>query len=490
MHNFDIIDELGKGGFGKVYLVKYKKNEKLYALKQITVEMNNLVDLKFKLKEIKNLASIESKYIISYKGSYFDKNVSSLLILMEYGENGSLAEKINKNRNLQKYFNEEEIWSILIQILIALSHLKNCKIIHRDLKPANIVFDKNNQLKITDLGLADIIKENKNFICGGTKHYISLEALSNITDFKSDLWSLGCILYELMTLNLPIFFFKNFDTTFIKNKIREIYQKNIYSDYLILILDLLLTVDYKNRPDVEYFLRIPIINEQINSDRNVLNKYKNNNLDSIQIPSNINNLNNNLPKKEIKFFSMQKYINSKEEEDEEENHEIIKKILLKKIKEKFIEDQKKILDSIKRENEEKKRKILYEYLSKIKNTENFNFYKQRLEEQFHNKNFIEFENFIKEVEAYRKNEERERKRQMAILKREEEFNRTRNLLLMKTFTEEEIKKQKNIENLIQNTENNIINITIYNGNKKINVLKSTIKKKKFFLKRINVDDDE
>ena len=107
MHNFDIIDELGKGGFGKVYLVKYKKNEKLYALKQITVEINNLDDLKFKLKEIKNLASIESKYIISYKGSYFDKNISSLLIFMEYGENGSLAEKINKNRNLQKYFNEE-----------------------------------------------------------------------------------------------------------------------------------------------------------------------------------------------------------------------------------------------------------------------------------------------------------------------------------------------------------------------------------------------
>ncbi len=103
-----------------------------------------------------------------------------------------------------------------------------------------------------------------------------------------------------------------------------------------------------------------------------------------------------------------------------------------------------------------------------------------MEEQFHNKNLNEFENFIKKVEAYRKNEERERKRQMAILKREEEFNRTRNLLLMKTFTEEEIKKQKNIENLIQNTDNNIINITIYNGNKKINVLKSTIKKKKFF----------
>ena len=70
MHNFDIIDELGKGGFGKVYLVKDKKGN-LYALKIIKV--NNLNDMKIKLKEIKNLATIESKYVISYKDSWFEQ---------------------------------------------------------------------------------------------------------------------------------------------------------------------------------------------------------------------------------------------------------------------------------------------------------------------------------------------------------------------------------------------------------------------------------
>ena len=87
MDNFTIIRVLGAGGFGKVYLVKDKRGN-LYALKIIKV--NNLNDMKFKLKEIKNLATIESKYVISYKDSWFDKNNSSLLILMEYGENGSL----------------------------------------------------------------------------------------------------------------------------------------------------------------------------------------------------------------------------------------------------------------------------------------------------------------------------------------------------------------------------------------------------------------
>ena len=430
MNNFTKIRVLGAGAFGKVYLVKDKRGN-LYALKIIKV--NNLNDMKIKLKEIKNLATIESKYVISYKDSWFDKNNSSLLILMEYGENGSLEEKIEKNRKSNKKFNEEEIFSILIQMFIVLNHLKKCRIIHRDLKPANIVFDKNNQLKVTDFGIADVIKDNKKFYCGGTYAYMSPEATLNITDIKSDLWSLGCILFELMTLNMPQFYSQKYDINFIKNEIHKIYIKKNYCDNLISILCLLLTVDYRKRPNIEYFLKMPFINQQINTDWNVLNKFKNNYLESIIIPPNINNLNDNLPRKEKKFFDIKEYLNKKKEENP-------------------INEQNIIWHNIEREKEIKKR-ILNEYLSKIKNSNFYFIYKKRLIEQFYKKNLNEFKNFIKQIDSERIFEEKKRKRQMAIMRKEEERNRMKKFFLKKTFTEENKKKQININNLNQNRYN-------------------------------------
>lgn len=143
-----------------------------------------------------------------------------------------------------------------------------------------------------------------------------------------------------------------------------------------------------------------------------------------------------------------------------------------------MKNKKKIWDDIKRENESKKKRIiLNNYLSKIKNTRNYDLYKKRLLEQFQKRNLVQFQNFIEEIEADRKYEEKKMKRQMSIFKKEEEFIKTRNLFLMRTFTEEELKKEKNIQNLIiQNNEN--FKITICNKNKEINVFKATINLKK------------
>ena len=201
-------------------------------------------------------------------------------------------------------------------MFIVLNHLKKCKRIHRDLKPVNIVFDKNNQLKVTDFGIADVIKDNKKkFNCGGTPAYMSPEATLHITDIKSDLLSLGCFLFELMTLNLPQFYSNKFDINFIKNEIYKKYIKKIYCDNLISILCLLLTVDYRKRANIEYFLKMPFINQQINTDWNVLNKFKNNYLESIIIPPNINNLNDNLPRKGKKFYDIKEYLNKKKKKN-------------------------------------------------------------------------------------------------------------------------------------------------------------------------------
>ncbi len=144
---------------------------------------------------------------------------------------------------------------------------------------------------------------------------MSPEATLHITDIKSDLLSLGCFLFELMTLNLPQFYSNKFDINFIKNEIYKKYIKKIYCDNLISILCLLLTVDYRKRANIEYFLKMPFINQQINTDWNVLNKFKNNYLESIIIPHNINNLNDNLPRKGKKFYDIKEYLNKKKKKN-------------------------------------------------------------------------------------------------------------------------------------------------------------------------------
>ena len=144
---------------------------------------------------------------------------------------------------------------------------------------------------------------------------MSPEATLHITDIKSDLLSLGCFLFELMTLNLPQFYSNKFDINFIKNEIYKKYIKKIYCDNLISILCLLLTVDYRKRANIEYFLKMPFINQQINTDWNVLNKFKNNYLESIIIPPNINNLNDNLPRKGKKFYDIKEYLNKKKKKN-------------------------------------------------------------------------------------------------------------------------------------------------------------------------------
>ena len=175
---------------------------------------------------------------------------------MEYGGESNLRKLIEKQKNLDK-FEENIIIDILKQICLGIKEIHKNGIIHRDLKPENIFIDENNKIKIGDFDISKIISNNKKTKKtqkkAGTPNYIAPEIINNnIYSTKSDIYALGCIMYELFTFNV---YEEDKNNREKSCKIDE----SVYDKKWQNLLDLLLKEDYKKRPDIE-----KILNEYFN----------------------------------------------------------------------------------------------------------------------------------------------------------------------------------------------------------------------------------
>jgi len=122
---------------------------------------------------------------------------------MEYCEVGDLASHIKLKQKKGEMFSEEEILNWFIQICIALEYIHGWKILHRDVKSQNIFLTKNNTVKLGDFGISKLLESTNEaaMTVVGTPYYMSPEVCENKPyTFKSDVWALGCVLYELCTL--------------------------------------------------------------------------------------------------------------------------------------------------------------------------------------------------------------------------------------------------------------------------------------------------
>lgn len=129
---------------------------------------------------------------------------------MEYCENGDMAQLIKKCKNEKDYVAEDVIWKIFMQIILALREChenKECgKILHRDIKPGNVFFDSSNNVKLGDFGLSRILSDESVYAQTnvGTPYYMSPEQIHEQNyDEKTDIWSTGCVLYEMVALKPP-----------------------------------------------------------------------------------------------------------------------------------------------------------------------------------------------------------------------------------------------------------------------------------------------
>lgn len=261
MENFEIIKELGKGSFATVYKVKRNSDNQFYAMKRVKVPEMTSSDKEHALNEIRVLASFTHSNIISYKESFYSESSKTLDIVMELAQDGDLISRIKEKRQLSEVFQEKVIWEYLIQMLFGLKCLHDKKFIHRDLKSANVFICKNNNLKIGDFNVTKRLKYT-NYLQSqtGTPYYASPEIWHEMPyDMRTDIWSLGCIIYELCTLTVP---FKALNINLLsKAACKGVYDPipSNYSRELSDIIALLLVTDMNKRMNTSQLLANPVI---------------------------------------------------------------------------------------------------------------------------------------------------------------------------------------------------------------------------------------
>ncbi|KAB0800909.1 hypothetical protein PPYR_05263 [Photinus pyralis] len=274
--NYQRIKCIGKGAFGTATLYHKLSTNTEVVIKEIFLSDMTELEKQLAFNEVEVLASLDhtniirSSYVTTrvitnsifrYMGN-FEKD-GSLFIEMEYANSGNLAQLINSRKERNYPFKEADIVDIMMQITSGISYMHSCKILHRDLKTANIFLNRNSSLKIGDFGISKIMTTRiQAQTVVGTPYYLSPEMCEGQEyDEKSDVWAVGCILYELAKFHKP---FEATTLPMLVNKISACEYEDLddsYSVYLRQLVKDILQKDFVSRPSASEInaVRLPQI---------------------------------------------------------------------------------------------------------------------------------------------------------------------------------------------------------------------------------------
>ena len=249
---------IGRGNYGVASLVTEKSTNKDYVAKKISLSSLSTYELKNCQLEAKLLEGLVHPNIVNYKETIIEPG--QLIIVMEYCQGGDLSQLIKSHKDSRSFFPEEQVSVWMVQLLSALKYLEEKRVIHRDIKSSNVYLTNDGNLKLGDFGIAKMLSCTSDVArtVVGTPYYMSPEVCENKPySCKSDIWSLGCLFYELAALRHP--FTGNSFLALVMSILKEEPQQLpvLYSEEFRGIVAKMLSKDAKVRSSASEILQNP-----------------------------------------------------------------------------------------------------------------------------------------------------------------------------------------------------------------------------------------
>ncbi|XP_077605772.1 serine/threonine-protein kinase Nek4 isoform X5 [Crocuta crocuta] len=254
---------VGRGSYGEVTLVRHRRDGRQYVIKKLNLRNASSRERRAAEQEAQLLSQLKHPNIVTYKESW-EGGDGLLYIVMGFCEGGDLYRKLKEQKG--RLLPENQVVEWFVQIAMALQYLHEKHILHRDLKTQNVFLTRTNIIKVGDLGIARVLENQCDMASTliGTPYYMSPELFSNKPyNYKSDVWALGCCVYEMATLKHA---FNAKDMNSLVYRIIEGKLPPMPKDYSPELAELIRTMLSKRpeeRPSVRSILRQPYIKRQI-----------------------------------------------------------------------------------------------------------------------------------------------------------------------------------------------------------------------------------
>ncbi|XP_069811296.1 serine/threonine-protein kinase Nek2 [Dendropsophus ebraccatus] len=340
VEDYEVMYTIGSGSYGKCQKIRRKTDGKVLVWKELDYGTMSESEKQMLVSEVNLLRELKHPNIVRYYDRIIDRTNTTLYIVMEYCEGGDLASLIAKCTKERQYLDEDFILRVFVQLALA---LKDCHkrsdgghtVLHRDLKPANIFLDAKKNVKLGDFGLARILHHDTSFAKTfvGTPYYMSPEQMNRMSyNEKSDIWSLGCLLYELCALSPP---FTAYNQKELAEKIRIGKFRRIpyrYSEELNQILTKMLNLKDYLRPSIEEILQHSLLADWVAEEQNRLSEKRGRRSTEQERPLQPDPVLTELRLKEQQLLAREKALREREERLEQRERELC-------VRERLVEDK-------------------------------------------------------------------------------------------------------------------------------------------------------